>query len=73
MSRLEKAVVSIVEVFEEYAGKDDEKHQLSSGELQELLQKEISNPEFQVSTFACLHLCMSAVALLHVCVAGVNW
>ncbi|XP_062321975.1 S100 calcium binding protein W [Osmerus eperlanus] len=47
MSRLEKAVVSIVEVFEEYAGQDDKKRQLSSSELQELLQKEMSNPEFQ--------------------------
>ena len=56
---MEKAVVSIVEVFEEYAGQDDKKRQLSFSELQELLQKEMSSPEFQVSTAACLHVCMS--------------
>lgn len=47
MSRLEKAICSIVEVFEEYAGQDDKKRQLSSAELQQLLQKEMSNPEFK--------------------------
>ncbi|KAK6326861.1 hypothetical protein J4Q44_G00025060 [Coregonus suidteri] len=47
MSRLEKAVVSMVEVFEEYATKDDKKQQLSGAELAELMRKELASPEFQ--------------------------
>ncbi|XP_041962721.1 S100 calcium binding protein W [Alosa sapidissima] len=46
-SRLEQAIMSLVEVYEEYAGKDDKKHQLSQAELAELLQKELASPEFQ--------------------------
>lgn len=48
MSKLEKAIVSIVEVFEEYAGKDDNKRQLSNAELAELIKSQLSSPEFQV-------------------------
>ncbi|XP_030639528.1 S100 calcium binding protein W [Chanos chanos] len=47
MSRLENAILAVVEVFEEYAGRDDKKQQLSNAELEELLKKELSNPEFK--------------------------
>ncbi|XP_036790494.1 protein S100-A5-like [Oncorhynchus mykiss] len=46
MSRLEKAIVSMVEVFEEYATKDDKNRQLSGTELAELMKKELVIPEF---------------------------
>ena len=45
MSKLEKAIVSLVEVYEEYAQKDDQKFQLSQKELGELLQTELSRSE----------------------------
>ncbi|NP_001135072.1 S100-A5 [Salmo salar] len=45
MSRLEKAIVSMVEVFEEYATKDKNR-QLSGTELAELMKKELASPEF---------------------------
>ncbi|XP_063054335.1 S100 calcium binding protein W [Engraulis encrasicolus] len=46
-SKLETAIVSIVEVYEEYAQKDDQKFQLSQAELRELLEKELNSPELQ--------------------------
>ncbi|XP_055781029.1 protein S100-A5-like [Salvelinus fontinalis] len=46
MSRLEKAIVSMVEVFEEYATKDDKNRQLSGTELAELMKKELASSEF---------------------------
>ncbi|KAG9345400.1 hypothetical protein JZ751_009947 [Albula glossodonta] len=49
MSRLEQTVVSLVELFEEYAGQDEQKNKLSSAELKQLLEKELSSPEFKVS------------------------
>lgn len=48
MSKLEKAIVSIVEVFEEYAGKDEQKSQLSTAELRDLIKAELKSPEFKV-------------------------
>ncbi|XP_072536544.1 S100 calcium binding protein W [Salminus brasiliensis] len=47
MSKLEKAIVAIVEVFEEYAGADDNKKALSNAELSALVSKQLSSPEFQ--------------------------
>ncbi|XP_076826249.1 S100 calcium binding protein W [Brachyhypopomus gauderio] len=47
MSKLEKAVVATVEVFEEYAGRDANKQQLSNAELKELIGKELSSPDFK--------------------------
>ncbi|KAI1885927.1 hypothetical protein AGOR_G00208790 [Albula goreensis] len=47
MSRLEQTVVSLVELFEEYAGQDEQKNKLSSAELKQLLEKELSSPEFK--------------------------
>lgn len=47
MSKLEKAIVSIVEVFEEYAGKDEQKSQLSNAELKDLIKTELKSPEFK--------------------------
>ncbi|XP_036435686.1 protein S100-B-like [Colossoma macropomum] len=47
MSKLEKAIVSIVEVFEEYAGTDDKKRELSGAELSELLKSQLSSPDFK--------------------------
>ncbi|XP_062847985.1 protein S100-B-like [Trichomycterus rosablanca] len=47
MSKLEKAIVSMLEVFEEYAGTDDNKKSLSNAELKTLIQNQLSSPEFQ--------------------------
>ncbi|XP_036435684.1 protein S100-B-like [Colossoma macropomum] len=47
MSKLEKAIVAIVEVFEEYAGKDEQKKKLSNAELSELIKTQLSSPDFQ--------------------------
>ncbi|TRZ01326.1 hypothetical protein DNTS_020893, partial [Danionella cerebrum] len=47
MSKLEKAIVAIVEVFEEYAGADEKKSQLSNAELGELIKAQLSSPEFK--------------------------
>ncbi|XP_043117461.1 S100 calcium binding protein W [Puntigrus tetrazona] len=47
MSKLEKAIVAIVEVFEEYAGKDEQKTQLSNAELGQLFKAQITSPEFK--------------------------
>ncbi|KAL6489343.1 hypothetical protein MHYP_G00030840 [Metynnis hypsauchen] len=47
MSKLEQAIVSIVEVFEEYAGKDDKKRELSNAELSELIKKQLCSPDFK--------------------------
>ncbi|NP_001291058.1 S100 calcium binding protein W isoform X1 [Esox lucius] len=46
MSQLEKAIISMVEVFDEYARKDDKKNQLSSAEMAKLMNKELAGPEF---------------------------
>ncbi|XP_062393756.1 S100 calcium binding protein W [Sardina pilchardus] len=46
-SKLETAIISLVEVYEEYAGKDEKKFQLSQAELAELFEKELASPEFQ--------------------------
>ncbi|KAL7886686.1 hypothetical protein AOLI_G00044070 [Acnodon oligacanthus] len=47
MSKLEKAIVSIVEVFEEYAGTDDKKRELSNKELMQLIKTQLSSPDFK--------------------------
>ncbi|XP_057196413.1 S100 calcium binding protein W [Triplophysa rosa] len=47
MSKLEQAIVAIVEVFEEYAGKDDQKSQLSKAELSELIKNQLSSGAFK--------------------------
>lgn len=48
MSKLEKAIVAIVEVFEEYAGTDEKKSQLSNAELRQLIKAQLTSPEFKV-------------------------
>lgn len=48
MSKLEKAIIAIVEVFEEYAGTDEQKTQLSNAELGQLIKAQITSPEFKV-------------------------
>ncbi|MBN3317641.1 S10A1 protein, partial [Atractosteus spatula] len=45
MSKLEAAVRSVVELFEQYASQDEHKCQLSSAELKQLLQAELTSPE----------------------------
>ncbi|XP_065116820.1 S100 calcium binding protein W [Paramisgurnus dabryanus] len=47
MSKLEKAIAAIVEVFDEFAGKDDQKSQLSPAELKELIKTQLSSPDFK--------------------------
>ncbi|KAI4877881.1 hypothetical protein NFI96_033318 [Prochilodus magdalenae] len=47
MSKLEKAIVAIVEVFEEYAGADDNKKKLSNAELSELIKNQLSSADFK--------------------------
>ncbi|KAK3551551.1 hypothetical protein QTP70_019813 [Hemibagrus guttatus] len=46
MSKLEKAIVGIVELFEEYAVTDHNK-QLSNVELSDLIMSRLRSPEFQ--------------------------
>lgn len=48
MSKLEKAIVAIVEVFEEYAGTDEQKSQISNAELGQLIKAQLTSPEFKV-------------------------
>lgn len=43
MSKLENAIVTIVEVFAEYAGTDDDKKKLSNAELIALIQGQLSS------------------------------
>ncbi|XP_056618940.1 S100 calcium binding protein W [Triplophysa dalaica] len=47
MSKLEQAIVAIVEVFEEFAGKDDKKSQLSKTELSDLIKSQLSSGPFK--------------------------
>ncbi|MCJ8728828.1 hypothetical protein PDJAM_G00009850 [Pangasius djambal] len=47
MSKLEKAIVAVVEVFEDYAGKDDDKKKLSNTELSALIKDQLSSPELK--------------------------
>ncbi|XP_053092276.1 S100 calcium binding protein W isoform X2 [Pangasianodon hypophthalmus] len=47
MSKLEKAIVATVEVFKEYAGKDDDKKRLSNTELSALIKDQLSSPELK--------------------------
>ncbi|XP_062847981.1 S100 calcium binding protein W [Trichomycterus rosablanca] len=47
MSKLEKAIIAIEEVFVEYAGTDDNKKNLSNAELSALIKAQLSSPEFQ--------------------------
>ncbi|XP_027009078.1 protein S100-B-like [Tachysurus fulvidraco] len=47
MSKLEKAIVAIVEVFEECAGTDEDKRKLSNAELGTLIKSQLSSPEFR--------------------------
>lgn len=48
MSKLETAIVAIVEVFAQYAGTDDDKKKLSNAELSNLIKDQLSSPEFKV-------------------------
>ena len=48
MSHLEQLIVSMVDVFEEYAGQEGKKNQISMDELKTLIDNEVSKPEFQV-------------------------
>lgn len=50
MTKLERAIAAIVEVFEEYAGKDEDKKKLSNAELAELIKCQMTSPEFKVET-----------------------
>lgn len=49
MSKLEPVVLSLVELFQDYSGREEKKGQLSPKEFKELLQKELSLPELKVS------------------------
>ncbi|XP_017340854.1 S100 calcium binding protein W [Ictalurus punctatus] len=46
MSKLEKAIVAILEMFEEYAGTDSD-NQLSNEELSARIMCQLRSPEFQ--------------------------
>lgn len=48
MSKLETAIVALVEVFAEYAGTDDDKRKLSNAELSTLIKDQLSSPGFKV-------------------------
>ena len=48
MSHLEQLIISMVDVFEEYAGQEGKKNQISMDELKTLIDNEVSQPEFQV-------------------------
>ncbi|CAL8247245.1 unnamed protein product [Lota lota] len=52
MSHLEQLIVSMVDVFEEYAGQDGKKNQISMDELKQLIDNEVSKPEFQKKILA---------------------
>ncbi|KAJ3597320.1 hypothetical protein NHX12_000848 [Muraenolepis orangiensis] len=45
MARIEKLILSMVELFEEYAGEDGKK--IKSDELKQLLDKELTNSELR--------------------------
>ncbi|KAL2084208.1 hypothetical protein ACEWY4_019726 [Coilia grayii] len=47
MSKLEQALVAIVEVYEDYAKQDERKNLLSKKELAQLLEAQLSSPEFK--------------------------
>ncbi|XP_030014193.1 S100 calcium binding protein W [Sphaeramia orbicularis] len=47
MARLDSAIISIVEVFMEYADDEGKKGQLNKEELKRVLEKEIQNPELK--------------------------
>ena len=68
MSKLEKAILSMVEVFEEYAGRDDKKRELSGAELSELLKSQLSSTDFTVRTWwalsfrsYCINCCLDSL------------
>ncbi|KAM4600700.1 S100 calcium binding protein W isoform 1-T2 [Polymixia lowei] len=46
-NRLEQVIVSMVEMFEQYAGQDDNKTQISMEELKQMLEKEVETPELK--------------------------
>ncbi|KAM3873306.1 S100 calcium binding protein W [Diretmus argenteus] len=52
MSRLEQVILSIVELFDEYAGLDGRKNQISTEELKQLLEKELDNTELKEKILA---------------------
>ncbi|NWT19711.1 S100B protein, partial [Vireo altiloquus] len=41
MSEVEKAMVSIIDVFHQYSGKEGDKHKLKKSELKELINNEL--------------------------------
>ncbi|CAL8290647.1 unnamed protein product [Merluccius merluccius] len=47
MSRLEQLILSMVDLFEEYAGQDGEIKTISKDELKQLIEKEVSKPELK--------------------------
>ncbi|KAK0145391.1 Protein S100-A6 [Merluccius polli] len=47
MSRLEQLILSMVDLFEEYAGQDGEVNTISMEELKQLIEKEVSKPELK--------------------------
>ena len=51
MSHLEQLIISMVDVFEEYAGQEGKKNQISMDELKTLIDNEVSKPEFQVGGY----------------------
>lgn len=48
MSKLETAIVALVDVFAEYAGTDDDKRKLSNAELSALIKDQLSSSGFKV-------------------------
>ena len=47
-SRLETVIVSMVEVFEEYAATGEKKHQIDMEELKQMLEKEVEQTGLKV-------------------------
>lgn len=43
MSELEKAVVTLIDIFHQYSGKEGDKHKLKKSELKELINTELSH------------------------------
>ncbi|KAJ8354821.1 hypothetical protein SKAU_G00223880 [Synaphobranchus kaupii] len=47
MSKLETAVISLIDLFKEYSKEDEKKGQLSAGELKKLMETELTQPGFK--------------------------
>ncbi|XP_071369025.1 S100 calcium binding protein W [Centroberyx affinis] len=47
MPNLEQVIISMVELFEEYAGQEGKKYQISMDELKQTLEKEVESPSLK--------------------------